>query len=192
LLEEGRVVKRIFCCLAIGAGLLTGTSASASAPDDGDPVLASFTEWMASTAGTEEDMSDLAYAACVVNEDRSAFCYALSRDGYPLGFWSPDPTAGNWIWSSYRPIANEDRLRPSDDMTAVDYLRSWASPLLESVHIAPRDYDAPSTQLENYIIDWDPEPADSGDGWVRVQGFAEAIGCDLPTEPPTLATELDC
>ena len=40
-------------------------------------------------------MSDLTYPACVVTEDRSAYCYGLSLDGYPVGFWSADPTAGN-------------------------------------------------------------------------------------------------
>ena len=77
-------------------------------------------------------------------------------------------------------------------MTAVHYLRAWSSPLLESMRIEARDDEAPSTQVGNYVIDWDPEPADSGDGWVRIQGFAEAIGCDLPAEAPILATELDC
>ena len=178
--------------VAICAGLLVGSPASASAPDDGDPVLASFTEWLASTAGTEADMSDLRYPACVVTEDRSAYCYGLALQGFPVGFWSADPTAGKWILSTYRPIANDDRLRPSDDMTAFDYTQAWSTPILESVYIHTHDQDAPSTQAGNYVIEWDPAKDDSGEGWVRIQGFAEAIGCDLPAEPPTLATELDC
>ena len=89
-------MKRIFCCVAIGGGLLIGSPTSASAPHDGEAVLASFTEWLASTAGTEADMSELAYLACVVNEDGSAFCYGLSIDGWtPLGSGRRTPPREN-------------------------------------------------------------------------------------------------
>jgi hypothetical protein len=151
------------------------------------------TRSVASTAGTADDVSTLSHLACVTDVDGSAYCYGISFEGWSLAYWSPDPAQGEWMRAIDRPIANEDRPRPSDDVTAADYLDAWYRPSLDSVTLFARDRDAPSTQVVgNYGIAWDPGWADSADGWERVQGFAEATGCDLPTEPPTFAREWYC
>jgi len=184
-------MKPVFAVI-LGMATLGGSTVVASSPDDGD-AIDSFAAWLASTEGSDEDYSHLSHLACEVGDNGEAFCYGLSFRGYSGAFWSPNPHEGDWIPATERPIANEDRPPPSDDVTAVEYTSAWdGNPDLDSVTFITRDDLAPSTQSENYFIEWDPEPVDSGDGWARIQGFAEAVGCDIPVAPPVLATDIDC
>lgn len=106
-----------------------------------------------------------------MENEGAATCYGLTPGGWSIGFWSPASDEG-WTGFDYaenRPIAHEDRPRPEDDVTVVEYIGAWdGNPDLESVQFSARDDEAPSTETNNYFIKWDPEPADSGDGWARV------------------------
>jgi hypothetical protein len=189
---------KLFAVTSLGAfTVMTMTSPGefgATVPPPDDEAVADFAAWLETATGVE-DWSKLTHLACVVEEERTAICYGLTPGGRAVGFWSPrgDDGWADFDYSENRPIANEDRPPPSDDLTAVEYTSMWdRNPDLDSVQFNARDDEAPSTLANNYFIQWDPEPADSGDGWVRIQGFAEAVGCDIPIEPPVLATDIDC
>ena len=98
-----------------------------------------------------------------------------------------------FVLASSRAMDPEDRPRPSDRLSAVDYVVAyWESPGLDSVRIFARDDEAPSTQVSNYGSRGIPRRSTLGTAGARIQRFADAIGCDLPDEPPEQATELNC